>query len=154
MCLPCAACAWYSLGGQRAAQVVHRAICGAASQKTVPLIKRLTTAADSVGASGGARVGLELASELQALDTTASSTLAKLRALKQPTADRTRIRRFLTPFASVTDALNRAVGAVDSVQPQKALSDLEKVAPDAQQMTNAAKALGLTACQKALGGVP
>lgn len=151
----CGSSASSSRAPTRAGYTVRaNAICAAAGHKSALLIKQLTAAAESVGSSGGVRAGLELASELQQLDTTASSTLSKLRALEQPTADRAEIERFLTPFASVTAALNRAVTAVDSVQPQKALSDLERVAADARQMTNATKALGLTACQKALGGVP
>jgi len=127
------------------------AICRNVSSQTTPLIKHLTTAAESLLSSGGRRASQEVTSELQQLYTTANRTLAKLRALKPAVSD---IDQFLTPFATVTEALGRAARAAAAGQAETALLDVEAVASDSQQMTKAAKAQGLTACENALAAVP
>ena len=129
------------------------AICRNVSSQTTPLIKHLTTAAESLLSSGGRRASQEVTSELQQLHTTANRTLEKLRAL-QPSASHSDIAQFLTPFATVTEALGRAAKVAAAGQAQTALLDVEAVASDSQRMTKAAKAEGLTACENALAAVP
>jgi len=130
------------------------AICRIAGSTTLPVIKRLTTAAESLMSSGGEKSSPQVTGELRQLYVTARQTLTKLRAVKEPIADRGSIEQFLTPFAVVTKALGQAATAAGAGQPQKALLEVEAVASDSQQMTSAAKSLGLTACQNALAAVP
>ncbi|MGH2843744.1 MAG: hypothetical protein ACRDKL_09195 [Solirubrobacteraceae bacterium] len=132
--------------------VKANAICRTAGSKTGPLITRLTAAAESLMSSGGHSASPALIGELRQLHGTAASTLAKLRALKPPTSGR--IDQFLTPFATVTAALGHATEDAGAGRLQKALLEMEAVAPTSQRMTSAAKAAGLTACANALAAVP
>jgi len=130
------------------------AICRTASSKTTPLIEQLMAAAESLSVSaGGESVERQLASALQQLHPDAASALTQLRALEQPAAGRTAIERFLTPFASVTDGLRQAATAAAAGERQKALTELENVASDSVQMTSAAKAYGMTQCERVLAAL-
>ncbi|MHB1834335.1 MAG: hypothetical protein ACYCXW_05160 [Solirubrobacteraceae bacterium] len=95
-----------------------------------------------------------MAAVLHQLHTIATTTLAKLRALKQPSGDHSQIARFLTPFASAVAALDHAARTADAGQSQQALGQLKKVAPDLKQMASAAQAYGLTTCQNVLAAAP
>ncbi len=130
------------------------AICRTAGRTTGPLIQRLTTAAESLISSGGKNTSPHVAGELRQLHETATWTLAKLRAIKEPITDRTSIDQFLTAFAVVTKALGLAVNTAAAGQLQKALLEVESVASASQQMTSAAKSSGLTACESALAALP
>jgi hypothetical protein len=126
------------------------AICRTASGKTTPLIGQVISAAQSLSSSGGQSAARQLSNDLQQLHATAAGALTKLRALSQPAGGHAAIERFLTPFGSVTDTLGKAASAAAGGQPQKALGELEEIAPDAQQMTSAATAYGLTDCENML----
>jgi hypothetical protein len=130
------------------------AICRATGTKTGPLIKRLTTAAESLISSGGQSASPQVARELGQLYATANDTLAKLRALKPISGGASPIRGFIAPFTIVAAALSKATTAALAGQPQKALLELETVAPSSQLMTSAAKAEGLSACASALAVLP
>ncbi len=125
------------------------AICRTTGAQTAPLIEQLTTAAASLSPSGQAVAG-ELASALTKLHAVTASALAKLRALKQPVSEHTAIERFLASFATVDDALAGAAKAAAAGNPQLALAQLERAAPAAQQMVNAARAYGMAACENVL----
>ncbi len=129
------------------------AVCRTAGRKTRPLIERLTTAAESLISSGEDKASPHATGELRELYGTATVTLAKLRAIKEPT-DRTSIGQFLTAFAIVTKALGRAVNTAAAGQLQKALLEVESAASASQQMTSTAKSSGLTACESALAVLP
>lgn len=122
------------------------AICRSASTQTTPLLEQLTSAAESLS-SGGQTAARELTSALQKLHTAASSSLAKLRALEQPAAGHAAIERFLSPFATVTEALGQAAKAASAGQPQQALTRLAAAASASRQMTGAARAYGITQCE-------
>lgn len=126
------------------------AICRSASVRTVPLVKQLATAAAALSSSASQTGAREFAGALQELHATAAASLTKLRALKQPPADHAAIERLLTPFTTVTDALGDAASAITAGQPEKALTELERAAPAAQQITNAARAYGLAECATVL----
>ncbi len=130
------------------------AVCRTAGRTTGPLITRLTTAAESLISSGGKKTSPHVTGELRELHGTATVTLAKLRAIKEPATDRTSITQFLTAFAVVTRALGRAVTTAAAGQLQQALLEVESVASASQQMTSAAKSSGLTACASALAALP
>lgn len=138
------------------AQYTARAnsICATTSSKTAPLIVQLAAAVGSLGSSGGESATRQLASALHQLHSAGSSALAKLRALKQPTAGHAAIERFLTSFASVNAGLDQAAKTADAGQPQQALADLKKVGPGLAGMTGAARAYGLTTCENVLAAAP
>ena len=130
------------------------AVCRTVGRTTGPLIERLTSAAESLMSSGGKKTSPHVTGELRQLYGTATVTLAKLRAIKEPITGRTSIEQFLRASAVVTKALGRAVKAAAAGQLQKALLEVESVASVSQRMTSAAKSSGLTACENALAALP
>jgi hypothetical protein len=128
------------------------ATCRSASAQTVPLVRRLTAAAGSLS-SGEQAAAREAASALQQLHAVTGATLAKLRALQQPTSGHATIERFLDALASVNAALGRAATAAAAGQFQQALAQLQAAAPAAQQMALAAGAYGMTQCATLFAGL-
>lgn len=140
-----------SSGSPGRARYVSRAetICRAASAQTAPLINGITTAAASA-ASGSRAAASRLADDLRRLDEVAAAHLAQLQRLEQPSGDRTAIRRFLTPLATVVEAIGKAADTVGRGQLPEAIALLQRTAPTAQEATAAAKAYGLRQCAKVL----
>jgi hypothetical protein len=134
-------------GGPGKAQYIAKAdaICQGAQTRTAPLIEQITAAGASL-VSGGASSARRLATVVQRLQAVAARSLAQLRALRQPSGDRTAIERFLTPLASVVDAIGQAATALRSGQAPQALTLLLQVPPVAQEVTSAAQAYGLRQC--------
>lgn len=136
--------------GPSKAQYVAKAdaICTTAHTQTAPLIQQVAAAGASLasGGAGAASGARRLASVVQRLHDVAAAGLAQLRALRQPSGDHAAIERFLTPLASVVDAIGQAATALGSGQAPQALALLQQVAPVAQQVASAAQAYGLTQC--------
>jgi hypothetical protein len=134
-------------GGPSKSQYIARAdaICQAAQSQTAPLIQQITAAGASL-VSGGAPSARRLATAVQRLHDVAAGSLAQLRALRQPSGDHGAIERFLTPLASVVDAIGQAATALGSGQAPQALALLQQVQPVAQQVASAAQVYGLRQC--------
>jgi hypothetical protein len=134
-------------GGLSKSQYIAKAdpICQAAQTQTAPLIEQLTVAGASL-VSGGTGSARRLATVVQRLHAVAAGSLAQLRALRQPSGDHAAIERFLTPLASLVDAIGQAAIALGSGQAPQALALLQRVQPIAQQVTSAAETYGLRQC--------
>lgn len=134
------------------------AICRGAAAQTKPLIERLTAAAAPSSAPASAIAAGEaraLAGIVRRLHAIAGSSLARLRALRRPSAAHAAIARFLNAYARVAAALGRASAAAGAGRLEQAVSQLGRAASAAQQLRAAADAYGLTACGTvltALGG--
>lgn len=139
-------------GGPTKAQYTAKAnaICAGAGTQTTALVGQLTKAAGSLGAANPS-AARELASTLEQLHTTTGATLAKLRALEQPSADHAAIERFLSSLAVVNETLGKTATAAGAGQLRETLAQLEATAPAAGQMASAAKAYGLDECASLFG---
>jgi hypothetical protein len=134
-------------GGLSKSQYIAKAdpICRAAQTQTAPLIQQVTAAGAAL-ATGGTDSAHRLATAVQRLHDVAAGGLAQLRALRQPSSDHAAIERFLTPLASLVDAIGQAATALGSGQAPQALALLQRVQPIAQQVTSAAETYGLRQC--------
>jgi hypothetical protein len=132
------------------------AICAGAGAQTKPLIAQVGSAAGSLS-SGGQTAARQLAAALQNLNAVTRSSLAKLRALEEPTSGHATITRFLSSYGALSGALGSAAAAAGAGQPQQALAQLAKALPVSQQMASTATAYGMSRCASllpALGGTP
>jgi hypothetical protein len=134
-------------GGPSKSQYIAKAdaVCATAHTQTAPLIGQVAAAGASL-ASGAAGAARRLAAAVQRLHEVAAGGLAQLRALRQPSGDHAAIERFLTPLASVVDAIGQAATVLGSGQAPQALGLLQQVQPVARQVTSAAQAYGLREC--------
>jgi Tfp pilus assembly protein PilP len=121
------------------------AICSVAHNKTAPLIGQVIAAGASL-ASGNAKSARQLAPVVQRLHAAAAAALAQLQALRQPSGEHAAIERFLTPLASIVEAIGKATTAMSSGQAPQALGLLAQVQPVTQQATSAAQAYGVPQC--------
>ena len=103
--------------------------------------------------SGGASSARRLAKVVQRLHAVAADGLAKLQALRQPSGDHAAIERFLTPLATVVDAIGQAAAALRSGQAPEALALLQRAQPVSQQVTGAAQAHGLRQCESVVSAL-
>jgi hypothetical protein len=125
------------------------AICRDTRAQTAPLISELTAAAQSLSAASRSSAG-ELDSTLRQLHTTASGSLAKLRALAQPTGGHATIERFLGAFASIVGALDQAAASAQAGHLQQALAQLAAAESASRQLASAAKDYGMADCETIL----
>lgn len=138
-------------GGPSKSQYIAKAdaICHAAQTQTAPLVQQVSATGAAL-ATGGAGSAQRLATTVQRLHDVAAGSLAQLRALRQPSGDHAAIERFLTPLASVVDAMRQAAAALGSGQAPQAFALLQQLQPVAHQVTNAAQAYGLRQCGSVL----
>ena len=121
------------------------AICHTASTQTGPLVTQLASAAGSLS-SGGQTAARQLTEALQSLHDAAAGSLAKLRALEQP-SNHAAVQEFLSSYATVTDALTGAAASAAAGQPQQALAKLQSALSASRQMAAAAKTSGMASCE-------
>ena len=122
------------------------AICKTTRTQITPLIHQITAGGAAL-VTGGATAAHQIAPAVQRLHTVAAGGLTKLKALSQPSGSHTAIQKFLTPLATVVDAIGKAAVALSQGQGPQALALLQQAQPLAQQVTSAATAYGLPQCE-------
>jgi hypothetical protein len=140
--------------GPSKAQFVAKAdaICKTTQAQITPLVNQIAAAGAQL-LTGSASATRQVATVVQHLHTVAAASLAKLRALAQPSADHKAIQKFLTPLASIVDSMSKAASALSEGQGPQALALLQTAQPLAQQVTGAAKDYGLVQCQSILSAL-
>ncbi len=128
------------------------AICKATQAQTTPLIHQITAGGAAL-ITGGASAARQIAPTVQRLHTVAASGLTKLKALAQPSGDHAAIQKFLTPLASVIDAIGKAATALSQGQGPQALALLQQAQPLAGAVTSAAQAYGLPRCESVISAL-
>jgi phosphoribosylpyrophosphate synthetase len=143
-----AGCGGGKSSGPTKAEFVEQAdaICAATKARAAPLVQRVA----SVAAGAGPTVGRELAPTVRQLHAIAADYVAKLRALKQPSADSNAIGAFIAPSASAADAIGQAASLLQSGDTLRAVGMLEQLQTAAQQANDAALAYGLDTCATTL----
>lgn len=149
-----AGCGSSSNSGVTKAQYVAKAdaICKAAAAQTGPIVGRIIAAGPAL-ASANAKTAKEIAPLVGRLHEQAASSLAQLRALKEPNADHSGIERFLSPLTNVVGAVGQAASTLRAGQGSAALGLLAQVQPEAQQAASAAQAYGVGPCGSVLSAL-
>jgi hypothetical protein len=140
--------------GPTKAQYVAKAdaICKAAGEKTAPLISKLEAGGAAL-LSASPAAARQLSTVVGGLHEDGSSALAQLRALKQPTGEKTAIESFLSPLSNVVSATGQAASSLGSGQGSAALGLLAEVQAEAQKATKAADAYGVQPCGSVVSAV-
>ena len=135
--------------GPTKAQYVAKAntICADARKQTLPLIGALKSSIASVLSGGSEKPLIRVAKRL---NTTASATLTRLRAIARPDADSAKIARFLKPLSGVVADLGQLASTLGAGNTADALAALEREQATGAKVVKAAQAYGLTRCSTLL----
>jgi hypothetical protein len=135
--------------GPTRSQYVAKAnvVCADARTQTAPLIASLKSAIGSLLSGGSEKPLVRIATRLDAV---AAATLARLRSIKQPGSDHTKIAAFLTPLTAVVADLGQLARAVAAGDTTGALAALERQQATKAKVVRSAHSYGLGRCSTLL----